>query len=186
MNTNDTSNVGTKGNTKPSSNRGRRWCMTINNYDEKNYTRTLEYFAVKKCQYIVAKEVGESGTPHLQIYVEYKNPIAFNTLKKIFPRAHISKSRGTREHNLKYCTKEGNYETNFEWDYKPNGDLKLCLLKHLLHYSTKKGMEDFYSWSFKKLDELVKACKCDMELQTTIFEWEDKTIALSYRKPYLI
>lgn len=57
--------------------------------------------------HVIGKEIGENGTPHLQGYVEYKNPISFESLKKVNTRIHWEIAKGDRAANVKYCTKEG-------------------------------------------------------------------------------
>jgi hypothetical protein len=54
----------------------------------------------------VGDEVGEEGTPHLQIYIYFVNGRTFNRMKRDFPRAHIEVARGSPEENREYCSKE--------------------------------------------------------------------------------
>lgn len=93
--------------------RGRKWCFTLNNYTEEEYD-TLTQVLSEKGKVIIGKEKGEEGTPHLQGYIECKNAIYFNSLKKLMPRAHIEKAKGTLEQNVAYCSKEGDTFANFE------------------------------------------------------------------------
>jgi len=87
--------------------RSRAFCFTINNPTDDDAMRVRSM--VEKAVYIVVgNEVGESGTPHYQGYVYYKNPKAFSALKKIIPRAHISIAKGTSLQNQEYCSKDGN------------------------------------------------------------------------------
>ena len=83
--------------------RSRSYCLTINNYD------ATALSTLKKLSYayiIVGDEVGESGTPHLQIYVRLKNAVTFSSLKKKFPTAHIEQAKGNDLHNRDYCSKQ--------------------------------------------------------------------------------
>lgn len=89
----------------------RKWCFTLNNWTEKEYLTLLTQLTQHK--YIVGKEIGEKGTPHLQGYIECKNAIRFETLKKWNDRLHIEKCKGDRKSNLVYCSKDKDYETNF-------------------------------------------------------------------------
>ncbi len=107
------------GNTRPnptcklSSKRSRRWCLTINNYNEKilkDFDTKTHYFE----KYICGKE-GDEKTPHLQIYVETKNATKFERIKKLFPTAHIEPAKGNRKHNYDYCSKEGDFKTNIDF-----------------------------------------------------------------------
>lgn len=96
-----------EGNTKTSQSPMRkRWCMTLNNYTEFEYLRIKKTIDAKSKVWIIGKEVGESGTPHLQIYLELRKQGRFTELKKWNPRLHIEPAKGSRLENLKYCSKE--------------------------------------------------------------------------------
>lgn len=95
------------GNTKLQ--RARRWTFTWNNYTEEDLSQLSQYFETTAEYYIIGKEIGESGTPHLQGYFERKLQIRFETLRKILPKCHIEKAKGNREQNIEYCSKSGNY-----------------------------------------------------------------------------
>lgn len=85
--------------------RFRNWSFTINNYTDEDLD-TIN--TLMNCKMRVGKEVGDSGTPHLQGYIEFTNPVKFDTLKKKLPRAHLEPSQKGRHANIKYCAKEGN------------------------------------------------------------------------------
>lgn len=88
--------------------RSRAWCFTLNNPtdEEKKYIKEND---LKKFSYvIVGQEQGESGTPHLQGYIEYKDQKTFMVMKKILPRCHLESRKGTALQNKTYCSKEGN------------------------------------------------------------------------------
>lgn len=106
------SRVGVILNPTPSNgSRGRKWVMTINNYTSDIYDSTLKELELSK-RWIIGEEKGSSGTPHLQIYVEWNNQLTFMSMKKRFPTAHIEKAKGNEESNFLYCSKEGRYKTN--------------------------------------------------------------------------
>lgn len=102
------------GNTKTSSVRvqSRKWVFTVNNWTEEELTTILQKFSEKKWEYGIGKEKGESGTPHLQGWLQSKSPIEIKVLKKIMPRAHIEKMKGKVEDSIIYCSKDGDYESN--------------------------------------------------------------------------
>lgn len=82
------------------------WCFTLNNYGEG------EYEAIKEWDYkyiVIGKEIGESGTPHLQGYVEFKTKKRITGLKKLNNRMHWEKRRGTAQEAADYCKKDGDY-----------------------------------------------------------------------------
>lgn len=61
-----------------------------------------------ECEYIVfgREKAPTTGTPHLQGYVQRRNPTSFKTWQKLLFNAHISVPKGTPEQNRTYCTKE--------------------------------------------------------------------------------
>nr|QTE03538.1 MAG: replication-associated protein [Phoenicopteridae CRESS-DNA-virus sp.] len=86
------------------------WCFTIN-----NPTITKEQFVdeiSERCKYlIVANEVGESGTPHFQGYLELKKKLRFAQVKTLFlPLVpHLEGRRGTSQEASDYCKKDGDF-----------------------------------------------------------------------------
>lgn len=104
-----------KGNTKLSQDSPcKRWCFTLNNYSENDKILLTEKFNSSKDLYIIGEEIGESGTPHLQGYVNFSNKIRLTALKKINPKIHWEKCKGSEEDNIKYCSKDNKYVTNFK------------------------------------------------------------------------
>lgn len=84
----------------------RNLCFTLNNYTEE------ELDDIKKlvvAYMVIGKEVGESGTPHLQGYIEFKNSMRWETIKKRMPRAHLEKRKGTAQQASDYCKKDGDF-----------------------------------------------------------------------------
>lgn len=65
----------------------------------------------KRVNYLVmGEEKGDSGTPHLQGYVELKNPATVLGLKRMFSnRMHVEARRGTPAEAAKYCKKDGKF-----------------------------------------------------------------------------
>lgn len=110
--------VGTEGlgntSSKPPPSKSRKWAFTLNNWTPEEEQELIKYFGTV-AQYILGREVGEEGTPHLQGYVEFPNARAFNSIKKLMPRAHIEKARGNRKQNFDYCSKDGDYTTNIDF-----------------------------------------------------------------------
>lgn len=96
-------------------------------------------------EWIVGEEVGENGTPHLQGYVEFPKkvrPIGY----KGFPKEmHWEKCQGTREQNVRYCSKDGKYKCTKE--LRPKIDMTITeedLLKR----------EDMFNWN-RDLEDMV-------------------------------
>lgn len=81
--------------------------FTVNNYTEDEYNFIFSNEAFKYI--IIGKEVGEQETPHLQGYACLKKQMRHNALKKLLPRAHFEKRRGTHLQAREYCMKDGDY-----------------------------------------------------------------------------
>lgn len=101
----------------------RSWAITWNNYKEDDINLLKGYG--KECSYLIwGEEVGESGTPHLQITITFRKAKRFNAVKKLFSKCHVEKCRDINA-SIMYCKKEGKYT---EIDNREQGlrtDLKL-------------------------------------------------------------
>jgi len=86
----------------------KRYCFTLNNYTDDEYTalwRSCQDFAKYA---IVGREVGESGTPHLQGFVTWRESHSFAACKdRLHARCHVEIARGTPKQNRDYCRKGG-------------------------------------------------------------------------------
>lgn len=114
--TDDTFCTKAVGNTRPPPTkniRSRKWCFTLNNWTEEEYKDLIRILDTKMAKYIVGKEIGEEGTPHLQGYFELINAMAFTTIKKWNNRLHIEKAKGNTKSNLVYCKKGGEWVCTF-------------------------------------------------------------------------
>lgn len=94
-----------------SSSRGRSWCFTLNNPTESENLRILGLYDEGLCRYIVVgREVGESGTPHLQGFIVFVNTVRFNHVKALIGvRAHLELARGDADENFEYCSKDDDF-----------------------------------------------------------------------------
>lgn len=83
----------------------RSWCYTLNNYtpDEEESVRRIKDVVI----HWASREVGESGTPHIQGYLRFSKPCRLAALKKILPRAHFEMRMGTEAQAANYCIKDG-------------------------------------------------------------------------------
>lgn len=68
---------------------------------------------LKSASYLVAgREVGASGTRHLQGFVQFKNPRTHSGVCKLFKGAHIEVSRNVPA-SIEYCKKENDVAVEF-------------------------------------------------------------------------
>lgn len=85
--------------------------FVLNNYTELERANIITKLREISKKFIVAKEIGEQGTPHLQCYCSLKKKMRFDTLNKALGnRCSIRKCRN-EDALIEYCKKEGNYET---------------------------------------------------------------------------
>lgn len=87
--------------------------FTLNNPTDLELQQIREY-ADKDMKYMVfGHEIGESGTPHLQGYIELFGAMSISAIKKRFrylERAHLEVRMGTRQQAIQYCIKDGEVE----------------------------------------------------------------------------
>lgn len=68
----------------------RCWTFTLNNYTEKDVQMFKDF---EKKYLSMGREIGESGTPHLQGCIIWLRNYTFKSLKKLVPKAHWEKAR---------------------------------------------------------------------------------------------
>lgn len=95
----------------PTSPRSKRWTITLNNYteEEEQSLRSLVSSEDHPVTYLIyGHEVGEQGTPHLQMYLETGKKLARSSIQRMpgLSRASIMVSRGSQKENQDYCRKE--------------------------------------------------------------------------------
>ena len=91
----------------------RNLCFTVNNYRPEHFSGLLR--GDRFSYIIIGKEVGTSGTPHLQGYAELDAAYGFNTVRSMFPAGtHIEARRGSQAQAIEYCKKDGRFEESGE------------------------------------------------------------------------
>ena len=93
----------------------RNACFTVNNYTQEEYDVFVKLGEQRnKCHYlIIAKEVGESGTPHLQGYIEFTGKHSYMKFVTMTGRNFWARPRsGSQKEARKYCQKTPEYQ---EW-----------------------------------------------------------------------
>jgi len=93
----------------------RRWCFTINNPTDSELTGLQSLVSgepdgtrASVSFLIFGRECGESGTPHLQGYLELTRKISLGGVKKLpgLSRSHLESAKGTASDSIAYCSKE--------------------------------------------------------------------------------
>ena len=87
--------------------KAKHWCITINNYQEENLAREFEDPSISYS--IRGKEVGDSGTPHIQGYVCFRNRQRLPFVIRLFVGCHAEIKRGTVDEAIQYCKKDNDY-----------------------------------------------------------------------------
>jgi len=90
-----------------STQRSRGFCFTVNNYVLPTIAAIKRIAGYKYV--IMGKEVGESGTPHLQGYIHFDKPKTLRQIRQLI-QGHIEVRRGTVDQAIEYCKKDGVYE----------------------------------------------------------------------------
>lgn len=89
--------------------RHRSWTITVNNHTEQD-EQQLQLQQQRALFIVYGREKGESGTPHLQGYIQMKQSQTLEYMKKhVHATAHFEVARGTPLQNYNYCTKDGDF-----------------------------------------------------------------------------
>lgn len=89
----------------------RNVCFTINNPSEEDKT----LLATLPTTYsVIGNETGESGTPHLQGYVELQSRMRIQKLKTFLPRAHLQSRKSAKPCDASNYCKKGE-QSKAEW-----------------------------------------------------------------------
>lgn len=87
--------------------RSKQWQLTENNPEYTKQEAVERLASVGTALYSIGcSECGISGTKHVHAYVVYKNAIELSSLKKLFPRAHFEKCKGSVQSNIDYISKD--------------------------------------------------------------------------------
>ena len=130
------------------------WCFTLNNWTEIHYSSIVLLLEEHCNKYVVGKEIGESGTPHLQGFLQFKTKKRPKGLFKI-PAIHWKKmyKDSTPLKNYNYCNKDGDFiSKGFP---KP---LKLITEK------------DFFWWQ----KDIIERIKVEPDNRTIHWYWSQK------------
>lgn len=87
--------------------RVKNWCFTLNNYTPEDLDR-LSTLPDGVIYLIYGKEVGSSGTPHLQGTVCFQSRKRLPQVKQVIGAAHCTTTRFLSQ-SIEYCKKEGDF-----------------------------------------------------------------------------
>nr|WAE42481.1 MAG: replication associated protein [Cressdnaviricota sp.] len=93
--------------------RSRRFTLTLNNYSIEDLNMFTNFCDTMTQNYIIGLEIGASGTPHIQAYLDFKNARYRSSLSSMFKhKPHIELARGSVDENYIYCSKKQIHKTN--------------------------------------------------------------------------
>lgn len=155
----NTSSSGLKDTRNKQGTQRKRWIFTLNNYTKEDIEDISKYFRENREHFIFGEEIGKNGTPHLQGYVELNKAKRWTEFG-LTNRIHWNKEpvKGTRDDNIKYCSKEGKIHTNFK--IKKQKKPILDLIKE----------ENFYPWQ----KELYNILKGTPDKRKILWYWDKK------------
>lgn len=87
--------------------RAKHWCFTLNNYSQEDVD-CLSSLRPGITYLVAGKEVGESGTRHLQGYVSFSEQLRLRKAKSFIGEAHLSVARNI-PNSIAYCKKDGDF-----------------------------------------------------------------------------
>lgn len=87
--------------------KNRSWSFTLFHVENEDIDQLKQNLSCANF-YIFQKEEGENKTPHLQGYVQWKNPLSMaGTKKRIgWNDVHVEVAKGNKKQNIEYCSKE--------------------------------------------------------------------------------
>lgn len=166
-------------------NGSKHWCFTLNNYSEDDVALLRAIGSERNgINYLVfGREIGESGTPHLQGFVSFSNRRTLRYARNLISdRAHFEAAKGSPDQAGEYCKKEGKYE---EFGECPRGrgtrnDLASAVAAVKAGASRRVLLEEHataYSRAYKMLNEalLVYSKSRDWMPVTTVYWGETGT-----------
>lgn len=81
----------------------RNWCFTFNNHEKEDIDFLLGHWSEQR--YVFQEECGESGTPHLQGVVVFKNSKFMHQLRKYSQKIHWESCKSIIA-SIEYCSKK--------------------------------------------------------------------------------
>lgn len=172
----------------------KRYCFTLNNYSDKEVDELTKSLLSLNTKYIFGYEVGESGTPHLQGYFELPRKKSFSSMINLLnnKRIHLECAKGSQDDNIKYCSKDNNYKTNFSirkpfiqeiptfytWQTQLKAIIESEPDNRTLHYIWEPngctGKTTFQKWIFTHFNDVVVLSGKGADMKNGIVMYIDK------------
>lgn len=90
--------------------RFRHWVFTMNNWTEDGLDKLKANLDIAKTQYwVLGKEVGKTGTPHIQGTVCFANARTLKQVSRIITKSYLAPAIDVTK-SITYCKKEGDFE----------------------------------------------------------------------------
>lgn len=157
--------------------RSKRWTITLNNYTNENELRLRSLVGSLLGYLVCGRERGESGTPHLQGYLETTSKISLRSLIRQLdlPRAHLEIARGSLQSNQTYCKKEGDwFELGQPMQQGKRNDLKK--IKEKLDAGA--SQQEIANQYFSKWVTFRKSFQAYTDLKVTPRKWKTIVVCL--------
>ena len=148
--------------------RNRSWVWTLNNYNEDD-EKAIELW---ECKYTVyGREVGESGTKHLQGYTTFNSGKTLKNVKEMSARAHWEVAKTSTE-AIAYCKKDGDFE---EFGEKPKQgkrtDLDTAYELAKEGKSLKDAVEERLNYQALRVFQIARSVKDPVQMRAIQVEW---------------
>ena len=153
------------GNTKTPPSSARNWIFVCNNFSRVNINEILDSKLISR--YVFQEEVGESGTPHLQGYVEFHEKL--RPRNKFSKRFHWELCNNTHG-SIEYCSATGEHEGKQhgkQWTNISYLRLQVSCITELYHWQkialklilTKDNNRKIW-WFYDKTGNIGKSAFC--------------------------
>ncbi len=150
--------------------RNKNHCFTLNNYTDQDI-EDIEKFHTNYCQYMTySKEVGESGTPHLQGWFILKRESSMKSIKSVgLFKAHLEVMRGSPLENEDYINKQNTATVLGSQNIiVPNLEAVMVTLLPYIEKMKKFIISDSPENLKKKLEEVKKSILYDIAIDYPI------------------
>ena len=171
----------------------KKWCFTLNNWKEEEYNYIINTLKNMCSIIVIGKEVGDSGTPHLQGFFKLLVKNRPMTVLKNIKRCHWEKCKGSDDDNIRYCKKDGNFyyfninekekfiqviDNLYDWEVDLlkifNGDKDDRTIHWVYGPSGGNGKTTFQKYCFTHLDDCIVLGGKDADMKNGVVQYVEK------------